>query len=124
MPRLRRFASLLILPLAFQQALAANGVVCIRPAPVAGAATDMAEMNMPATSDKSGDSHRPTRGPCDKPFAPSNRQPLAVCGGTVVLPVMASIDAGRGIAPARVASLTVLPPASRTTAPEPPPPRL
>ena len=126
MMRLRRFATLVLLPLAFQQALAAKGVVCVRQTATdsAGAATAMTGMNMSAAPHKDGAAHRPTRRPCDKPFGPGDCQPFGACGATVVLPVTSSIAVGNEILRERFASLIVLPPTSRTTAPEPPPPRI
>jgi len=127
MPRLRRFAALLVLPLVLQLALAAKAVACVRVdvgARADAVSAEMAGMDMSRGPMSHGDSYPDSRhpSPCDNSSGPAC-QPLAPCGS----PVMAA-DTGDLITVAPPTSsalpLVVLAPASRLRAPDPPPPRI
>lgn len=127
MSRLRRFASLLALPILFQLVLGANAVACTDQASVSTAAhaTTSAmpgmDMSQPERG-KSSQSDHSRQTPCDRPLGPSNCQPLAPCASgalvadDVVAPQFARIACDPSV-------LVVLTPRSHTTRPELPPPR-
>jgi hypothetical protein len=126
MVRLRRFATLLFLPLAFQLALASKAVVCVsqRVSSSATAPSDMDGMNMSGAQmpgDRSGSQHS-RQAPCNRPFGPSDCQPLAACASGAVVPTQFAPCVVESFAH-RVDALIVLAPASRGTPPELPPPR-
>ena len=124
----RRFAAFLALPLVFQLALAAKAVACIDRQNAAmragGSQGGMPGMNM-SGAPNSGERHHSrdsNRGPCRNPVGPGDCQPFAPCGSAVDAPAADVLSARLSPAP-HIAPLVMLAPASRTTAPEPPPPR-
>jgi len=126
MPRLRRFASVLFLPLVFQLALAAKAVACVNqrtPSP-ASASTNMADMDMSGTQWQRGDKgpEHPKQPPCNRPFGSGDCQPLASCASGVLAPTQSATPEVASIAYG-IDALVVLAPPSRGTPPELPPPR-
>jgi len=130
---LRRFGSLLVLPLAFQLVLAVKAVACVyQPqggqvmATSAQSNGDMGGMTMPdaAAPSHSANSNAPSPSPCDRPFGPANCQPLAACSGAALVPDDATERVLIAPTHERAVPLHVIAPASRTDGPEPPPPRL
>jgi hypothetical protein len=126
MMRLRRFAHLLVLPLGFQLALATRAVVCVgqRVSSAATASSDMRGMHMSRTqtsSDRSESQHS-KQAPCNRPFGPGDCQPLATCASGALA---STPSIPRDFEPVAhgVDVLIVLAPLSRSTQPEPPPPK-
>ena len=127
MTRLRRFASLLLLPLVVQFALAATAVDCVyaqssttasKPGGAAMAGMDMSSARAAA----GGERPAPSKTPCNRPFGSSSCQPFAACSSGVIAPSQPAASGAR--APRKqVASLDVSTPPSRSTPPELPPPR-
>jgi hypothetical protein len=126
MPRLRRFAPLLFLPLVFQLALAAKAVACVnQPASTsAKASTNMPGMDMSGTQTLRDDvdSQHSRQPPCNRPFGFGDCQPLAGCASGVLAPTQSASNDVAGAAHS-VAILIMLAPPSRSTPPELPPPR-
>ena len=134
MRRLRRFATLLILPLGLQLGLSARGIVCMGQrtgdSSSAQSMTGMAGMDMPvsrrgnAANNPASSNHsdQTPQAPCNRPFGTNDCQPLAVCASGVVVPASLTVPVVAAKAH-MVTTLVVLAPASRATPPDLPPPR-
>lgn len=134
MRRLRRFASVLILPLALQLALSAKAIACVRQQSNVGASGQampgMPGMpGMPVTTAQAGQSKNDRsrsdhskQAPCNGPFGAGECQPLAVCASGAIVPARLSVPAIAARAHTAT-TLVVIAPPSPTTAPELPPPR-
>lgn len=128
MRRLRRFATLLFLPLSVQLMLAAKAVACVAQrsdiSVSQASMSSMPGMQMPDASKSTHDSHSPNpkRFPCNRPFGGGDCQPLAACASGALAASCQRISAV-DVRQHTVLALVVLAPASRTTPPELPPPR-
>ena len=134
MRRLRRFATLLILPLGLQLGLSARGIACMGQrtgdSSSSQSMTGMAGMDVPHSRPEnaannpapSNHSDQSPQAPCNRPFGTNDCQPLAVCASGVVVPapLTGPVVAAKAHT---VITLVVLAPASRTTPPDLPPPR-
>lgn len=113
-------ATLLSSLMAFQVALGAGGMTCVTPSgPSTAAATAAADGGMAGMEMPSDDAQRPQ--PCDEPANRSGCLTLAPCAATGIIAESSPMTDAPG-SPSPVVTVTAQP-ESRSSAPEPPPPR-
>ena len=122
MRRLRRPLALLVGLIFLHLMAVESGFACATPS----SPSDAGHAAMTAMAEMPGMTHEPApadAAPCDVPAAPPHScdamaacAPVAVAAGVI-------LDAPPGPEPARLVTLDAVAPASRTPAPEPPPPR-
>jgi hypothetical protein len=124
----RRLAALVSGALLLQLVLVGSGFACIMPAmggTSAAATADVASMpGMDMSTDLQGSTQQPAsnQAPCHPPWVPASCQPMAPCAPAAVTSPALVLSLPRADVN-DVVALVVLAPASRSTAPELPPPR-